>query len=140
MIIAATNKVKGKGNKNKGVGVVYVLGVPLKSTGRLCDELKNVYGINTASIDTRLSLTGLLHATKVYKLKRDDLRSIEKMLNERYLVGPDLRREEYENIQRHRKIGTYKGVRIRAGLPVRGQRTSTNAKTAAKLNKQRCKM
>jgi small subunit ribosomal protein S13 len=125
---------------SKGKGVVYVLGVALKTTGRLCDELKKVYGISTASIDTRLQESGVLRATKVYMLNRYELRLIERRLNERYVVGPDLRRKEFDNIQRHRKLGTYKGVRMRAGLPVHGQRTSTNAKTAAKLNKQRCKM
>jgi small subunit ribosomal protein S13 len=124
----------------KGNDVVYIVGVAIYKAGRLCDELKKIYGISSASITNVLHNCGLLRSTRVYMLKREHLRLIEKRIDESYTVGPMLRRSEYDNINVHRKLGTYKGIRMRLGLPVHGQRTSSNAKTAAKLNKGRCKL
>lgn len=120
--------------------VVYVSGVALKSRGRTSDELTKLYGISTVSIKNIMRECGLLISVQIGKLDRDQLRMLERVIDEKYVTGIDLRRKESENIQKHRKRGTFKGIRIRIGLPVHGQRTSSNAKTAGILNKLRCKL
>ena len=93
-----------------------------------CIALTEIYGIGRTTATKICESAGVLPTTKVADLKGDEL---EKLRTEvmRYSVEGDLRREINLNIKRLRDLGCYRGVRHRRGLPVRGQRTRTNART-----------
>lgn len=80
---------------------------------------------------------GRSRKVKAGERKRDQLERVEKWLREKGKIGSDRNRQEVERIQRHRQRGTVRGQNIRRGLPVRGQRTSTNRKTARRRNRRR---
>ena len=104
-------------------------GVDLPRDKRLEVALTYVYGIGrTRSLDT-LANTGVNGDTRVYDLTEDDLLKLRDWIDANYQVEGDLRREVQADIRRKIEIGCYQGIRHRKGLPVRGQRTQTNART-----------
>ncbi len=103
-------------------------GVDLPREKRVEVGLTYVYGIGLSSSQKILKVAGINPDTRVKDLSDEDVNKIRKAM-EGYKVEGDLRREIALNIKRLTEIGCYRGIRHRRGLPVRGQRTKTNART-----------
>ena len=105
-----------------------IAGVDLPKEKRVEIGLTYVYGIGRTSSNKILAEAGVNPDTRVKDLTDDQVNSIRKAM-EGYKVEGDLRREVALNIKRLTEIGCFRGIRHRRGLPVRGQRTKTNART-----------
>ena len=106
-----------------------IAGVDLPKEKRVEIGLTYIYGIGLSRSQKILEKTGISPDVRVKDLTDDDLAKIRKVIEEDYTVEGDLRREVALNIKRLTEIGCYRGLRHRRGLPVRGQRTKTNART-----------
>ena len=107
-----------------------IAGVDLPREKRVEIGLTYIYGIGVSSSNKILAKAGINPDTRVKDLTDDQVNSIRKVLEEdEYKLEGDLRREVALNIKRLTEIGCYRGLRHRRGLPVRGQRTKTNART-----------
>ncbi len=106
-----------------------IAGVDLPKEKRVEVGLTYIYGIGLSRSQKILEKTGISPDVRVKDLTDDDLAKIRKVIDEDYSVEGDLRREVALNIKRLTEIGCYRGLRHRRGLPVRGQRTKTNART-----------
>ena len=106
-----------------------IAGVDLPKEKRVEVGLTYIYGIGLSRSQKILEKTGISPDVRVKDLTDDDLAKIRKVIDEDYAVEGDLRREVALNIKRLTEIGCYRGLRHRRGLPVRGQRTKTNART-----------
>jgi len=104
-------------------------GVDLPKEKRVEIGLTYIYGIGLTSSKKILEKTGISPDVRVKDLTDDDLAKIRKVIDEDYMVEGDLRRKVALDIKRLTEIGCYRGLRHRKGLPVRGQRTKTNART-----------
>jgi small subunit ribosomal protein S13 len=105
-----------------------LLGVDVPGRKRIEYALRYVHGIGPKRARDIVVAANLDPATKADDLSPDDLRRVMTEL-QKYRIEGDLRREVAQNVRRLISIGCYRGVRHRRGLPVRGQRTSTNART-----------
>ncbi len=105
-----------------------IAGVDLPREKRVEIGLTYIYGIGLSSSQKILADAGINPDTRVKDLTDDQVNAIRKAMEE-YKVEGDLRREVALNIKRLTEIGCYRGIRHRRGLPVRGQRTKTNART-----------
>jgi small subunit ribosomal protein S13 len=106
-----------------------IAGVDLPKNERVEIGLTRIFGIGRSVSKKILTETGINPDTRVKNLKDDDIVKIRTVIDRDYHVEGDLRREVSMHIKRHMDIGDYRGLRHRAGLPVRGQRTKTNART-----------
>ena len=106
-----------------------IAGVDLPRGKRIEIALTYIYGIGRTSSQKMLSEAGIDWDTKSDELTSEQITSIRKIIDEKHTVEGDLRREVSMNIKRLMDLGLYRGLRHRRGLPVRGQRTSTNART-----------
>lgn len=106
-----------------------IAGVDLPRGKRIEIALTYIYGIGRTSSQKMLSEAGIDWDTKSDDLTSEQIASVRKIIDERYTVEGDLRREVSMNIKRLMDLRLYRGLRHRRGLPVRGQRTSTNART-----------
>ena len=106
-----------------------IAGVDLPKNKRVEIGLTYIYGIGRNTAATILKETGLNPDTRVKDLTESDVALLRDYIDKHYTVEGDLRREVALNIKRLVEIGCYRGVRHRKGLPVRGQRTKTNART-----------
>ncbi len=106
-----------------------IAGVDLPREKRVEIGLTYIYGIGVASSNKILAEAGVNPDTRVKDLTDEEVNSIRKIIDGNYKVEGDLRREIALNIKRLTEIGCYRGTRHRKGLPVRGQRTKTNART-----------
>jgi len=106
-----------------------IAGVDLPRGKRIEIALTYIYGIGRTSSQKILTEAGIDWNVKSDDLSGEQVSSIRKIIDEKYKVEGDLRREVSMNIKRLMDLGTYRGLRHRRGLPVRGQRTSTNART-----------
>ena len=107
-----------------------IAGVDLPREKRVEIGLTYIYGIGVSSSNKILAKAGVNPDTRVKDLTDDQVSAIRKVLDEdEYKLEGDLRREVALNIKRLTEIGCYRGLRHRRGLPVRGQRTKTNART-----------
>jgi small subunit ribosomal protein S13 len=106
-----------------------IAGVDLPPNKRIEIGLTYIYGIGRPQANKILTSTGVSPDTKVRELNDDEINKIRKVIEEQYRVEGDLRKEISFNIKRLMEIGAYRGLRHRRGLPVRGQRTHTNART-----------
>ena len=106
-----------------------IAGVDLPNEKRIEAGLTYIYGIGWATSREILAKTGINPDTRVKDLTEEDAGKIRKVIENDYLVEGDLRREVSMNIKRLMEIGSYRGIRHRRGLPVRGQNTKNNART-----------
>ena len=113
-----------------------IAGVDLPRDKRVEIGLTYIYGIGLTLSKEILEKTGINPDTRVRDLTEDEVAKIRALLDEDYKVEGDLRREEALNIKRLIEINSYRGKRHRAGLPLRGQRTKTNARTRKGPRKQ----
>jgi len=106
-----------------------IAGVDLPREKRVEIGLTYVYGIGLSSSQKILKVAGINPDTRVKDLTDDEVNNIRKIIDGSFKVEGDLRREVALNIKSLTEIGCYRGLRHRRGLPVRGQRTKTNART-----------
>ena len=106
-----------------------ISGVDLPREKRVEIGLTYIYGIGRASSNRILTAAGVNPDTRVKDLTDDEVKKLANTIAETQTVEGDLRREIAMNIKRLQEIGCYRGMRHRKGLPVRGQRTKTNART-----------
>lgn len=106
-----------------------LLGVDIPGRKRIEYALCYIHGIGAARAKSIVAEAGLDPAKKADDLNDEELRKVLGIIQGKYRVEGDLRREVSQNIRRLISISSYRGVRHRRGLPVRGQRTSTNART-----------
>ena len=106
-----------------------IAGVDLPREKRIEIGLTYVYGIGRVSSNKILAQAGVDPDIRVRDLSDDDVKKIQEVIDETFVVEGDLRREIALNIKRLQEIGCYRGIRHRRGLPVRGQKTKTNART-----------
>ena len=106
-----------------------ISGVDLPPNKRVEIGLTYIYGIGRSQANNILSAADVPPDTKVRELNEDQVNKIRKVIEEQHTVEGDLRKEISFNIKRLMEIGAYRGLRHRRGLPVRGQRTHTNART-----------
>ena len=106
-----------------------IAGVDLPREKRVEIGLTYIFGIGRPTSLAILEKAGVNPDTRVKDLTEDEAGKIRKIIDEDYLVEGDLRREVSMNIKRLMEIGSYRGIRHRRGLPVRGQKTKTNART-----------
>lgn len=106
-----------------------IAGVDLPREKRVEIGLTYIYGIGRQTSLAILEKAGIDPNTRVKDLTEDEAGKIRRIIDTEYVVEGDLRREVSLNIKRLMEIGSYRGIRHRRGLPVRGQKTKTNART-----------
>ena len=106
-----------------------IAGVNIPTNKRVIVALQYIHGIGPAKAHEIMEKVGLSDARRVSQLTDQEVLHIREMIDRDYLVEGDLRREVQLNIKRLMDLGCYRGLRHRRGLPVRGQRTHTNART-----------
>ncbi|HHU81615.1 MAG TPA: 30S ribosomal protein S13 [Firmicutes bacterium] len=106
-----------------------IAGVDLPRDKRVGVALTYIYGIGLSSAQKVLKKTKVSPDTRVRDLTEEEINRLREVIDRDYKVEGDLRREETMNIKRLIEIGSYRGLRHRRNLPVRGQRTRTNART-----------
>lgn len=106
-----------------------VIGIDIPDNKRLEISLTYIYGIGRAVSNQIIEKMGLDRNMRAHKLTEDDIARLNGLLQSEYLVEGDLRRQVQNNIKRLVSIHSYRGMRHRTGLPVRGQRTRTNSRT-----------
>jgi small subunit ribosomal protein S13 len=106
-----------------------ILGVDIPHDKRTVISLRYIYGIGPYLADELCRRTHIDPDKRARELTEDELTRLAKLLEDEYVVEGQLSRQIKQNIERLRNIGCYRGLRHRKGLPVRGQRTSTNART-----------
>jgi small subunit ribosomal protein S13 len=109
--------------------VARIAGVDLPRDKRVDIALRYIYGIGSTRAYEIVQGSGVEGGTKVRDLSEDEVSKIREFIDRTYKVEGDLRREVAQDIKRKVEIGSYQGVRHRRSLPVRGQRTHTNART-----------
>ena len=106
-----------------------VANVDIPDNKRIEIALRRIYGIGPTLAHRITERANIAGNPKVHQMGDEDLTRIREIVDHDYTVEGDLRREVNDNIRRLIDIGSYRGVRHRRGLPVRGQRTKTNART-----------
>jgi len=106
-----------------------ISGIDLPKEKRVEIGLTYIYGIGLSTSQKILAVTGINPDTRVKDLSEDEVNEIRTYINKNLMVEGDLRRDVALNIKRLVEIGSYRGIRHRRGLPVRGQKTKTNART-----------
>lgn len=106
-----------------------ILGVDIPNEKRTVISLRYIYGIGAHLAEQLCERTGIDPDKRARDLSEDDLAKLAVLLDNEYVVEGQLRRQVQQAIARLREIGCYRGLRHRKGLPVRGQRTRTNART-----------
>lgn len=106
-----------------------IAGVNIPTNKRVVISLRYIYGIGPTNAVQICDRLGIAHERRVNQLSEDEILRIREMIDRDFRVEGDLRREVSMNIKRLMDLGCYRGLRHRKGLPVRGQRTHTNART-----------
>ena len=113
-----------------------LVGVDLPRNKRIEIALTYIYGIGLTTAKEIIAATGVDPDIRVKDLSEEDLAKLRDYIQQNLKVEGDLHREVYQNVKRLMEIGCYRGLRHRRGLPVRGQRTHTNARTRKGPRKQ----
>lgn len=106
-----------------------IAGVDLPRNKRMEIALTYIFGIGRSASKKILQSAGVPFDTKTDNLSDDEVVKIRSIIDQRWKVEGDLRRDVTQNIKRHIDVGSYRGLRHRKNLPVHGQRTHTNART-----------
>ena len=106
-----------------------IAGVNIPLNKRVEVGLTYIYGVGDSQARAALKATGVEADTQVKNLTEDEVRKLRDYIDNNLTVEGDLRRERSQNVKRLMEIGCYRGLRHRRGLPVKGQRTKTNART-----------
>ncbi|MCD6415161.1 MAG: 30S ribosomal protein S13 [Planctomycetes bacterium] len=106
-----------------------VVGVDIPADKRTVIALTYIYGIGRTSAESVCAVLGIEPDKRAHQLSEDELSRIAAYVDKNFIIEGELRRLESSNIARLREINCYRGTRHRKGLPLRGQRTRTNART-----------
>ena len=106
-----------------------ILGVDIPKEKRIEASLQYIYGIGPRGARKILDEVKISYDKRAKELTEDEVSIITNIIQHKYTTEGDLRRQISENIKRHTEMASYRGIRHRKGLPVRGQRTKTNART-----------
>ncbi|MEX2533435.1 MAG: 30S ribosomal protein S13 [Nitriliruptoraceae bacterium] len=106
-----------------------IAGVDIPREKRVVIALTYIYGVGRTRAEHTIAATGIDPNTRVRELTEEQVQSLREHIENEYRIEGDLRREVANNIKRKIEIGSYQGIRHRLGLPVRGQRTHTNARS-----------
>jgi small subunit ribosomal protein S13 len=106
-----------------------ISGVDIPRNKQIWVSLQYLYGIGPSNSKTILDKASIKHDIKADSLTEEEVNKIREIIDKAYIVEGDLRKEVNLNVRRLIEIGSYRGNRHRRGLPVRGQRTRTNART-----------
>jgi len=109
--------------------VARIAGVNIPTNKRVIIALQYIHGIGSRKANEIMEKVGIPEARRVSQLTDQEVLQIREVIDRDYMVEGDLRREVAMNIKRLMDLGCYRGLRHRRGLPVRGQRTHTNART-----------
>ncbi len=112
-----------------------IAGIDIPANKQVWVSLQYIYGIGPASSQKILARTKIAPETKVGDLTEEELNRIREIVDKEFKVEGELRKEVNFNIKRLIEIGSYRGLRHRRGLPARGQRTRTNARTKKGVRK-----
>jgi small subunit ribosomal protein S13 len=111
------------------MAVARIAGVNIPTNKRVLIGLQYIHGIGAAKAREIVTKVGIPNERRVSQLTDQEVLQIREVIDRDYMVEGDLRRETAMNIKRLMDLGAYRGLRHRRGLPVRGQRTHTNART-----------
>src|SRR3954471_14169691 len=111
------------------IAVARIAGVNIPTNKRVVIALQYIHGIGPQKANEIMAKIGIPDERRVSQLTDQEVLQIREMIDRDYIVEGDLRREVAMNIKRLMDLGCYRGLRHRRGLPVRGQRTHTNART-----------
>ncbi len=106
-----------------------IAGVNIPTNKRVVIALQYIHGIGSTKAQEIMTKVGIPDARRVSQLTDQEVLQIREVIDREYMVEGDLRREVAMNVKRLMDLGCYRGLRHRRGLPVRGQRTHTNART-----------
>jgi small subunit ribosomal protein S13 len=109
--------------------LVRISGVDIPNDKHICISLTYIYGIGRSTAESVLDALNIKKSIKTKDLSEDELVKIREYIENNCTIEGDLRREVTQNIKRLIEINSYKGIRHKRSLPVRGQRTHTNART-----------
>ena len=109
--------------------MVRISGVDIPNDKHICIALTYIFGVGRSTAKTILDKLNIEKSIKAKDLSEEELVKIREYIENNYTIEGDLRREISQNIKRLIEINSYKGIRHKRGLPVRGQRTNTNART-----------
>jgi small subunit ribosomal protein S13 len=113
----------------ESIGVARIAGVNIPTNKRVAISLRYIYGIGPAKAQAICARLSIPDERRVNQLSDEEVLRIRELIDREYRVEGDLRREVAMNVKRLMDLGCYRGLRHRRGLPVRGQRTHTNART-----------
>jgi len=113
--------------------MVFILNKNLKDTNKLKNELKKIFGIGIWKANQICAILGLNPNIRVNEISLQDIDQLSNLININHYTGSELKKLTEQDVTRIIRIGTHKGLRHTQKLPVRGQRTHTNAKTAKKF-------
>jgi len=109
--------------------LVRISGIDIPNDKHICIALTYIFGIGRSRAETILEKLNIGKNIKAKDISEDEIVKIREYIENNYTIEGDLRREISQNIKRLIEINSYKGIRHKRGLPVRGQRTHTNART-----------
>ncbi|HEY4695283.1 MAG TPA: 30S ribosomal protein S13 [Candidatus Hydromicrobium sp.] len=109
--------------------MVRISGIDIPNDKHICIALTYIFGIGRSRAETILEKLNIGKNIKAKDISEDEIVKIREYIENNYTIEGDLRREISQNIKRLIEINSYKGIRHKRGLPVRGQRTHTNART-----------
>jgi small subunit ribosomal protein S13 len=109
--------------------VARIAGVEVRNDKPICVALSYIHGIGRSTAMKIVTEAGVQPGMRAGKLSEDELSRLSSLIDKGHTIEGQLRRQVAQNIQRLKDIGSYRGLRHRRGLPVRGQRTRTNART-----------
>jgi len=123
-----SSKLKTQNAKRKTTAMVRIAGIQLPDKRRIDFALTQIYGVGRSNVVKILAKAKVDPATRTQNLTDEQISQLQKVVDD-YKVEGDLRREVEENIKRLKRIKCYRGLRHQLNLPVRGQRTRSNART-----------
>lgn len=109
--------------------MVRISGVDIPNDKHICIALTYIFGIGRSAAEKMMDKLNIDKSIKTKDLSEDELVKIREYIENNYTIEGDLRREVSQNVKRLIEINSYRGIRHKRGLPVRGQRTHTNART-----------
>jgi len=109
--------------------LVRISGVDIPNDKHICIALTYIFGIGRSAAEKMMDKLNIDKSIKTKDLSEDELVKIREYIENNYTIEGDLRREVSQNVKRLIEINSYRGIRHKRGLPVRGQRTHTNART-----------
>jgi small subunit ribosomal protein S13 len=127
--VAAGRNGKAKACRNRSEIVARIAGVNIPTNKRVIIALQYIHGIGPTKAREIITKVNIPDSRRVNELSDSEVLQIRETIDRDYMVEGDLRREVAMNIKRLMDLGCYRGLRHRKGLPVRGQRTHTNART-----------